>query len=213
VLEATYTRWAAVQLNVTDLSVKRARSGDNSTVFEIAAGDTRWFLKIGDRLARECAGLRWLQGRLPIPRVVAFDQMGGADALLMGAVPGTNLAALAKSRPPGRIVEMLASALRAFHSASAEDCPFEAYVPGESLVHGDACLPNIIAGDDGSNGFIDLGDMGVGDVEVDLSAAVWSLEYNLGPGFGRAFLTAYGRPGATERDVDRLRAMYATRGG
>lgn len=211
--EATYTRWAAVQLNVTDLSVKRARSGDNSTVFEIAAGDTRWFLKIGDRLARECAGLRWLQGRLPIPRVVAFDQMGGADALLMAAVPGTNLAALAKSRPPGRIVEMLASALRAFHSASAEDCPFEAYVPGESLVHGDACLPNIIAGDDGSNGFIDLGDMGVGDVEVDLSAAVWSLEYNLGPGFGRAFLTAYGRPGATERDVDRLRAMYATRGG
>ena len=211
--EATYTRWAAVQLNVTDLSVKRARSGDNSTVFEIAAGDTRWFLKIGDRLARECAGLRWLQGRLPIPRVVAFDQMGGADALLMAAVPGTNLAVLAKSRAPGRIVEMLASALRAFHSASAEDCPFEAYVPGESLVHGDACLPNIMAGDDGSNGFIDLGDMGVGDVEVDLSAAVWSLEYNLGPGFGRAFLTAYGRPGATERDVDRLRAMYATRGG
>ena len=211
--EATYTRWAAAQLNVTNLSVKRARSGDNSTVFEITAGYTRWFLKIGHRLARECAGLRWLQGRLPVPQVVAFDQIRGADALLMAAIPGTNLAALAKSRPPGRIVGMLASALRDFHSASAEDCPFEAYVPGESLVHGDACLPNIIVGDDGSNGFIDLGDMGVGDVEVDLSAAVWSLEYNLGPGFGRAFLTAYGRPDATERDVGRLRAMYATRGG
>ena len=91
---------------------------------------------------------------------------------------------------------MLASALRAFHSVSAEDCPFEAYVPGESLVHGDACLPNIIVGDDGSNGYIDLGDMGVGDVEVDLSAAVWSLQYNLGPGFGRALpdrLRAAGR--------------------
>jgi len=108
---------------------------------------------------------------------------------------------------------MLASALRAFHSVSARDCPFEAYIPGESLVHGDACLPNIIVGDDGPTGYIDLGDTGVGDVEVDLSAAVWSLQYNLGPGFGRAFLTAYGRPGATERDVDRLRAMYATRGG
>ena len=72
---------------------------------------------------------------------------------------------------------MLASALRAFHSVNATDCPFEAYVPGESLVHGDACLPNIVVGDDGLNGYIDLDDIGVGDVEVDLSAAVWSLQY------------------------------------
>jgi aminoglycoside phosphotransferase len=112
VSEATYTRWAAAQLNVTSPSVKRARSGDNSTVFEITAADTRWFLKIGDRLARECAGLRWLQDRLPVLQVVAFDQIEGADALLTAAIPGTNLAALAKERPPGDIVEMLASAPR-----------------------------------------------------------------------------------------------------
>ena len=65
---------------------------------------------------------------------------------------------------------MLASALRAFHSASARDCPFEAYIPGESLVHGDACLPNFMVADNRLSGYIDLGDMGVGDVEVDLSA-------------------------------------------
>jgi len=131
--------------------------------------------------------------------------------LLMAAVPGINLAALAKSRPPAAIVEMLASALRAFHSVSARDCPFEAYIPGGSLVHGDACLPNIIVGDDGCHGYIDPGDMGVGDADVDLSAAVWRLQYNLGPRFGRAFLTASGRPDATDRGVDRLRAPYATR--
>ncbi len=54
------------------------------------------------------------------------------------------------------MVEMLASALRAFHSVNATDCPFEAYVPGESLVHGDACLPNIVVGDDGSAYAIDM---------------------------------------------------------
>ena len=107
---------------------------------------------------------------------------------------------------------MLVSALRTFHSVRVIGCPFEAYVPGESLVHGDASLPNIIIGDDGSNGFINLGDMGVGDLEVDLSAAVWSLEYNLAPGFGRGFLRAYRRRDATEHDVERLWAMYATRG-
>jgi kanamycin kinase len=196
---------------VTDPVVKRARSGENSTVFEITSGDARWFLKIGDRLARECAGLRWLRGRLPVPQIVAFDQVGAAEMLLMTAVPGTNLARLAKSARPDIIVEMLASALRAFHLANAGDCPFEAYIPGDSLVHGDACLPNIMIGDNGLSGYIDLGDMGVGDVEVDLSAAVWSLEYNLGPGFGLEFLKAYGRPDATERDVDRLWTMYVTR--
>jgi kanamycin kinase len=211
VSESTYIRWAGDRLNVANPAVTRARSGDNSTVFEIAAGDGRWFLKVGDRLARECAGLRWLQGRLPVPQVVAFDQVEAADALLTAAVPGTNLARLAKSAHPDYVVEMLASALRAFHLVSAEDCPFEAYVPGESLVHGDACLPNIMVGDNGLSGYIDLGDMGVGDVEIDLSAAVWSLQYNLGPGFGLAFLRAYGRPGATDLDVDRLWTMYATR--
>jgi hypothetical protein len=64
-------RWAATRLNVTDPSVKRARSGGNSTVFEIAAGEARWFLKIGHDV----------------------------DGLIMAAVPGTDLAALTKSRP------------------------------------------------------------------------------------------------------------------
>jgi aminoglycoside phosphotransferase len=104
--EATYISWAADRLNVAEPAVKRARSGDNSTAFEIEAGDGR-----NPRLRRS-------------------------------------------------IVQMLASALRAFHSLSASDCPFEAYVPGESIVYSDACLPNIIAGDDGMNAYIDLGDMG-----------------------------------------------------
>ena len=43
---------------------------------------------------------------------------------------------------------MLAAALRAFHSASAKDRLFEAYVPGESREHGDVWL-NIIVAHDG----------------------------------------------------------------
>ena len=38
VSEATYINWAAGRLNVTDPVVKRARGGDNSTVFEITSG-------------------------------------------------------------------------------------------------------------------------------------------------------------------------------
>jgi kanamycin kinase len=107
---------------------------------------------------------------------------------------------------------MLASGLQAFHSANTSGCPFTSYMPGESLVHGDACLPNIIGRDDGTvNGYIDLGEMGVGDVEVDLSAAVWTLQYNLGPGLGERFLRACGSPDPTEQHVRRLWTIYATR--
>lgn len=210
--EATYIRWAFDRLNVPSPVAKKARSGDRSTVFEIVSGDARWFLKIGDHLAAECDRLQWLQGRLPAPEVVAFEPVDDREALLMSGVPGTNLAVLAKRLSPDEIVEMLASALRAFHSVSANDCPFKAYLPGETLVHGDACLPNFMCRDEGRvNGYIDLGEMGVGDIEVDLSAAVWSLEYNLRADHGVQFLRAYGLPDATDDDARRLWTMYATK--
>jgi aminoglycoside phosphotransferase len=46
-------------------------------------------------------------------------------------------------------------------------------------MHADACLPNFIVGDEGLNGYIDLGDLGVGDVEADLQTGVRSLRSNL----------------------------------
>jgi aminoglycoside phosphotransferase len=204
--DATYIRWATDKINVPDPVVKKVWSGDNSTVYEI----DRWFLKIGGSLSPECERVRWLNGRLPVPEVVAFGTLEGKDALVTSAVKGESLAKLKRLLPVGDIVEMLAFALRAFHEADAGDCPFKAVISGDVLVHGDACLPNIIFRNDGTlSGFVDLGEMGVGDIEVDLSAAVWSLQYNLGPGHGLAFLRAYGRTDATNDDVDRLWTMYA----
>jgi aminoglycoside phosphotransferase len=88
VSEATSISWALDRLNVPFPVVKKVRSGESSTVFEIASGDQRWFLKIGRQLAPECAWLRWLRGRLATPAVVAFDPVGDREALLMSAVPG-----------------------------------------------------------------------------------------------------------------------------
>lgn len=204
--DATYIHWAASNLNVPDAVVTKVWSGDNSTVYKI----DQWYLKIGFGLAPEQERLRWLNSRLPVPNVIAFSTLEHKDALLTTPVAGKSLADLKQQLPASDIVEMLASALRAFHKAATGDCPFNAAISGEALVHGDACLPNIMFHDDGTlSGFVDLGQMGVGDIEVDLSAAVWSLQYNLGPGHGLAFLRAYGRTSATSDDVDRLWAMYA----
>lgn len=203
-------RWATDQLGITNPAVAKAWSGDSSVVYEITSGAASWFLKIGAGLGPERERIQWLRGRLPVPEVVAFADIGGKDALLTTTVPGTNLARLAKRLPAADIVAMLAAALRLFHGADATGCPFEAAVPGGVVVHGDACLPNVMVRDDGSlSGFVDLGEMGAGDIEVDLAAAVWSLQYNLGPGHGLNFLRAYGLTDSTERDVGRLWRMYA----
>lgn len=45
-------------------------------------------------------------------------------------------------------------------------------------------------------------------VARDDAAAVWSLHHNLGPGWGAAFLEAYGWPDRDEVAVERFRLGY-----
>jgi [ribosomal protein S18]-alanine N-acetyltransferase len=60
------------------------------------------------------------------------------------------------------------------------------------VTHGDYCLPNVVLGESGQGGFIDLGRAGVADRYQDLALAVRSLRHN---GYGEwtdFFLTQYG---------------------
>ena len=75
-------------------------------------------------------------------------------------------------------------------------------------MHGDACLPNFLFVGDHLSGYIDVGNMALADPEVDLAAAVWSLQYNMDAGHGLAFLREYGVVGANEEDVERLQLSY-----
>lgn len=61
------------------------------------------------------------------------------------------------------------------------------------VAHGDACLPNTLVGSDGrATGHVDLGSLGVADRWADLAVATWSATWNVGPGWERALLDAYG---------------------
>ena len=77
----------------------------------------------------------------------------------------------------------------------------------DTLIHGDACLPNIICRDGRFNTFIDCGLAGLGDRHIDLFWAIWSLQFNLKTDdYTDRFLDLYGRE---KVDMDMLKTVAA----
>jgi kanamycin kinase len=185
----------------------RCRPGNEVHRVDLTDGSTA-YVKAAPGLAAECDRLRWLTGRVPVPPVLAFHA-DDVDRLATAALPGHDLAMPEHLADPAKLVDALAAALRTFHDLDPTDCPFgdQAGV----LTHGDACLPNFLAEGDHVTGYLDLGAAGLAPREHDLAAAVWSLQYNLGPGHARRFLDAYGAPPMTDDEIEALRGSYALR--
>lgn len=77
----------------------------------------------------------------------------------------------------------------------------------DTLIHGDACLPNIICNNGKLSSFIDFSMAGVGDKHIDLYWAIWSLQYNLKTDqYTDYFLDQYGRENF---DHDMLKVVAA----
>ncbi len=145
---------------------------------------------------------------MPVPKVLGSTTYDGEDVLLLSAIEGKNLAALSKEWSKEKVVDALIDALHKFHAVDIKECPFGAFKEGKVLVHGDACLPNFIFQGEEFSGYIDLGDLMVAKPQVDFAAAIWSLQYNLGPGYGKQFLQKYGVQDVTDEMVEKLRLSY-----
>src|SRR3989344_1827276 len=167
--------WAKKELDDV-VGVEKELHGDQSDVYRLHNPRGTFFLKISKKLSKERDKLKWLQGKLPVPKVISFTIIGAREALLLTAVEGVNLAQLAKEWPPEKVLRALATAVQKFHAVSTDDCPFGQTGQGRVLVHGDACLPNFIYQGDTFSGYIDLGDMRMGNKGIDLAAGVWSLQ-------------------------------------
>ena len=77
----------------------------------------------------------------------------------------------------------------------------------DTLIHGDACLPNIVCHNGNFSSFIDFSMAGAGDKHIDLYWAIWSLQYNLKTNaYTDYFLDQYGRENF---DFDMLKVVAA----
>lgn len=152
------------------------------------------YLKISpdlESLRRERDTDIWLEGKLTggatTPRVGAYDEVTDTQDgktygyLLTSAVHGTPASSPPYIHDPERLCDLLADAMHMFHSLSPVGMP--APPPTDpthtTVIHGDFCLPNIILHRSRVSGFVDLGQVAVGDPWEDYAWCLWSLSYNL----------------------------------
>lgn len=152
------------------------RSGDG--VFLISK---KFVLKVSiniERLEKEYKKDEWFCNILPTPKPIVFLIENETAYYLKTYIDGDMLCDEKYLKQPKLLMKLLKEALDLFHSKAIGDCPF-VVGDGESLIHGDFCLPNILAKDNKIVGFIDLGDAGIGDIRCDYAWCIWSFEYNL----------------------------------
>lgn len=169
-------RWLAGK-TVVEIT-ENHRSGD--LVYRVGED---YILKVSDnieRLQRERAVNDFLTGKIAVSESVLFAVEGERAFYLKTMLKGETLAEEEYLREPQKLVQMLARAMRMIHSVDVKDCPIKSPdSEGNCFIHGDFCLPNILAKDGEISGFIDVEAGGVGDPWMDYAWCIWSLEHNL----------------------------------
>jgi aminoglycoside 3'-phosphotransferase II len=92
-------------------------------IYRIQQAAETFFLKVGLELRAEHNKLLWLEGRLPVPRVLHYEIKGGSHYLLMSAIEGEMAHRL--DLPKARIIALLAEGARMWHGLPTEECPFD----------------------------------------------------------------------------------------
>ncbi len=73
--------------------------------------------------ANEHRMMRWLQGKLPVPQIIAEDFIEGTRYLLMTRMPGEILCTPSILDDQIRLAELVAEALRMLWTVDVSDCP------------------------------------------------------------------------------------------
>lgn len=205
-LDPEAKQWLSEVLGVPFNATKHVHSHQDE-VYKIETLSSNHYLKISRSLVAEHDNLKKLENIVNVPKVIDFHKARGKDYLLIGELSGKNLVELVGMWSNQEIVNTFAGAIRKLHSVDARKV-FPDANPTDVLLHGDMALPNIIISDQGQIGYIDFGQLSYGTPELDLADAIWSLQRNLGSGYGELFLKNYGPVSITPKLRKALEFRY-----
>ncbi|TJY41794.1 aminoglycoside 3'-phosphotransferase [Cohnella pontilimi] len=78
-----------------------------------------------ETLRQEKERMEWLQGKLPVPEILYYEDDGSNEYLLMSEIPGLDAShRLYESMLP-QLMRELAAGLRAIHEVDIRNCPFD----------------------------------------------------------------------------------------
>lgn len=105
-------------------------SGTRIFLLQREDGTDNRYLKVAPRgsvygLLPEKLRLDWLQGRLPVPKVLYFGEDAANQYLLMSEVAGWMAHDEAFRGDLPHLVRLIAAGMRQIHSISINDCPFD----------------------------------------------------------------------------------------
>ena len=98
----------------------------DSQVFEIIKNDKVYYLKIAkkDLLTQEYNALKWLDGKLDVPKIVLFDDESENEFLITEAIDGEMVCSDYYVNNPDIAIKIIAEAFKKIYSINIKDCPF-----------------------------------------------------------------------------------------
>lgn len=173
-----YKIWSIVK----DLNFNKITDGCSED--EVYNFNSQYILKISsypDRLLREKERMDWLQNKIPTAKSVVYEEYNSRYYFLRTCIQGDSLAAERFLKNPKVLIEILPTIIKVLRSLDTTQCPFNSIKSqGNTFVHGDLCLPNILVNKKNEFvGFIDLDNAGLGDCWYDYAWLLWSVAYNL----------------------------------
>lgn len=79
---------------------------------------------INEESEREYRIMKWMQNKLPVPRIIGFERNAGKSYLLMTKVTGEMSFSDRYMKNPAQLTEILADGLQALWKVNISNCPF-----------------------------------------------------------------------------------------
>jgi len=118
----------AIKKHTKDMTFTKNQIGCSSAlVYHIKNNDREFYLKIdksNPQFKHEQNIMRWLQSKLPVPRIMARCEKGGHEYLLMTKMPGVMACSDEYINKPEELVKLLAQGIETLQAVKISGCPY-----------------------------------------------------------------------------------------